>query len=368
MESSSVLIIGGGPAGSSCAKALHDAGLCAIILDKSTFPRNKVCGGWITPAVLDDLNIDLTAYATGRVIQPITGFRTSLMGGTEIETEYGRTVSYGIRRFEFDDYLLNRCGAQLRLGTPLESIVRSADGWIVNGQIHARLIVGAGGHFCPVARFLGAKTSEEAPVTAQEVEFKMSAEQLSSCSISRNLPELFFCEDMLGYGWCFRKGDFLNIGLGRLDQRSLPVHVAAFVRFLKDTGKVAFDLPLSMRGHAYLIQRETKRKLVEDGILLIGDAAGLAYSQSGEGILPAVESGLLAAKVILDAGGQYTRDRLSSYRDLLATRFDKSQSDWATRIGRSLPPRGMKSLARMLLRTRWFSRHVVLDRWFLRIQ
>jgi len=222
MESSSVLIVGGGPAGSSCAKALHEAGLDAIILDKNTFPRNKVCGGWITPPVLDSLNIDLAEYATGRVLQAITGFRTSLLGSTEIESEYGRAISYGIRRFEFDDYLLKRCGARLRLGEPLKSIERSANGWIVNGQIHTRLIVGAGGHFCPVARFLGARTSEETPVTAQEVEFQMNAAQLSSCSVRGNLPELFFCEDMLGYGWCFRKGDFLNVGLGRLDPHSLP--------------------------------------------------------------------------------------------------------------------------------------------------
>ena len=368
MESCSVLIVGGGPAGSSCARKLHDAGLDTILLDKSTFPRNKVCGGWITPAVFEQLHIDPDEYASGRVMQPITGFRTSLMGSAEIETEYGRTVSYGIRRFEFDDYLLSRCGAQLRLGTPLKSIVRSADGWIVNGQIRARLIVGAGGHFCPVARFLGAQTSDETPVTAQEVELQMSADQLSSYSIRGKLPELFFCEDMLGYGWCFRKGNFLNIGLGRLDPHSLPIHVAQFVRFLKKTGKVAFDLPLSMRGHAYLIHREAKRNLVDDGILLIGDAAGLAYSQSGEGILPAIESGLLAAKAILEADGQYNHQRLNSYCELLASRFGDSKDDWTTRIGRTLPQQGMQFLARMLLRTRWFSRHVVLDRWFLRIR
>ena len=365
MESSSVLIVGGGPAGSSCAKELHDAGVDTIVLDKSVFPRNKVCGGWITPEVLEELKIDPAEYAAGRVMQPITGFLTGTIGGAWIETEYGRTVSYGIRRFEFDDYLLNRCGAQLNLGTPLKSIERLADGWLVNGEIRTRLIVGAGGHFCPVARFLGARNSEETPVTAQEVEFQMSAEQLGSCSIRGELPELFFCEDMLGYGWCFRKGDFLNVGLGRLDPRSLPVHVAAFVRFLNETGKVTFDLPHSMRGHAYLIQRETKRKLVDDGILLIGDAAGLAYSQSGEGILPAIESGLLAAKAILDAGGDYACERLSSYRDMLTSRYGESQGDWATRIGRSLPPQAMQSLAKMLLGTRWFSRHVVLDRWFL---
>ncbi|MGO9434839.1 MAG: NAD(P)/FAD-dependent oxidoreductase [Terracidiphilus sp.] len=119
---------------------------------------------------------------------------------------------------------------------------------------------------------------------------------------------------------------------------------------------------------AYLIHREAKRNLVDDGILLIGDAAGLAYSQSGEGILPAIESGLLAAKAILEADGKYNHERLNSYCELLASRFGDSKDDWTTRIGRTLPQQGMQFLARMLLRTRWFPRHVVLDRWFLRIR
>ena len=368
MESCSVLIVGGGPAGSSCAKSLRDAGVDVTILDKSTFPRNKVCGGWITPQVLDRLNIDPAEYVSERVLQPITGFRTSLIGHSEVATEYGRTVSYGILRFEFDDYLLKRCGAQLRLGTPLNSIERSTNGWIVNGQIHTQLIVGAGGHFCPVARYLGARNSQETPVTAQEVEFLMNASQLESCSIQGEIPELFFCEDMVGYGWCFRKGDILNVGLGRLDPHSLPAHISDFVRFLAKTGKVAFDLPHSMRGHAYLIRRQAKRTLVSDGILLIGDAAGLAYSQSGEGILPAIESGLLAARAILKANGQYTRDRLTIYSELLTSRFGNSQGDWVTRIGQLLPQRLMHSAARMLVPTPWFSRNILLDRWFLHLR
>jgi len=365
MDSCSVLIVGAGPAGSSCAQRLHQAGVDTIILDKGTFPRDKVCGGWITPAVLQELEIDRAEYARRRVLQSITGFRTSLMGDAEIETDYGRTISYGIRRFEFDDYLLQRCGARLIPGTPLKTLDRSGDTWIVNGEIQARLIVGAGGHFCPVARFLGAEAHQEVAVAAQEVEFEMDPQQRDSCLIRGEIPELYFCADMKGYGWCFRKGDFLNIGLGRLDPHSLPTHVSDFVCFLKKTGKVVFDLPSSMLGHAYLIFRETKRNIVGDGVLLIGDAAGLAYSQSGEGIRPAIESGLLAAKVILAADGKNTRDRLESYRGMLASRFGESQADWPTRIGRRLPPRWMQSLARMLLATRWFSRHVVLDRWFL---
>jgi geranylgeranyl reductase family protein len=365
MDSCSVLIVGAGPAGSSCARKLHRAALDTIILDKSTFPRDKVCGGWITPAVIQELEIDLADYARGRVLQSITGFRTSRMGGAEIETDYARTISYGIRRFEFDDYLLQRCGARLIPGTPLKTLERSGDTWIVNGGIQTRLIVGAGGHFCPVARFLGAGARREVAVAAQEVEFEMSPRQRDSCSIRGEIPELYFCADMKGYGWCFRKGNFLNVGLGRLDPHSLPAHVSNFVRFLKETGKVTFDLPSSMLGHAYLIFRETKRNIADNGVLLIGDAAGLAYSQSGEGIRPAIESGLLAAKAILAANGKYTRDLPESYRELLASRFGDSQADWSTRIGRRLPPRWMHSLAKMLLATRWFSRHVVIDRWFL---
>ncbi len=68
-----------------------------------------------------------------------------------------------------------------------------------------------------------------------------------------------------------------------------------------------------MSGHAYLLFRESKRTLLNDGILLVGDAAGLAYSQSGEGILPAIESGLLAAEAIVAADGNYSAGKLERY-------------------------------------------------------
>ncbi len=365
MDACSVLIVGGGPAGSSCASKLHQAGIDTIVLDKATFPRNKVCGGWVTPAVLEELNVDLLDYARTRVLQNITGFRTSCMGGAEVETSYDRPVSYGIRRSEFDDYLLQRSGARLLLGTPLKSLERSGDHWLVNGEIQAKLIIGAGGHFCPVARHLGANARKEDAVAAQEVEFEMTPDQRAACSIRGDYPELFFCSDMKGYGWCFRKDDFLNIGLGRIDTHALPAHVAAFVAHLKATGKIGFDLPASPLGHAYLIFRESHRNLASDAALLIGDAAGLAYSQSGEGIRPAVESGLIAADVIIAAKGDYSQARLDPYRQKLAERYGESQSDLASQLGQRLPPHWMHSVARKLLTTRWFSRHIVLDRWFL---
>src|SRR5215470_13747987 len=113
MDSCDVLIVGGGPAGSSCAWGLRRSCLRVLVLDKARFPRDKVCGGWITPQVLEALDIDSAEYARGRTLQPITGFRISTIANREVEIPYHRAVSYGIRRCEFDEYLLRRSGAQV---------------------------------------------------------------------------------------------------------------------------------------------------------------------------------------------------------------------------------------------------------------
>ncbi|HML18716.1 MAG TPA: FAD-dependent oxidoreductase, partial [Bryobacteraceae bacterium] len=116
------MIVGGGPAGSSCAWELRRSGLDVAILDKQVFPRDKVCGGWITPSVFSELEIDPSDYAQGRLLQPITAFRIGCIGGTSVDTEYGKTVSYGIRRCEFDDYLLRRSGARVLPPAALASL------------------------------------------------------------------------------------------------------------------------------------------------------------------------------------------------------------------------------------------------------
>ena len=272
MDACSVLIVGGGPAGAACAWQLRRSGLGAdigadpgasidvVILDRAKFPRNKVCGGWITLPVFDELGIDPTEYARANVLQPITGFRTCMIGNRETETDYRKPISYGIRRSEFDDYLLKRSNARLIEGTPLSSVERIGDEWLVNGEIKTQLIVGAGGHFCPVARFMGSKSTAESAVAAQETEFEMTPEQRNKCSIRPEIPELYFCSDMRGYGWCFRKGNFINIGLGRLDKHSLGAHIAQFIEFLRRTGKITFDLHSKLFGHAYLLYGKSNRR------------------------------------------------------------------------------------------------------------
>ena len=91
---------------------------------------------------------------------------------------------------------------------------------------------------------------------------------------------------------------------------------------------------------------------------------GLAYPQSGEGILPAIESGLLAAETILSAKGDYAEAQLAPYAAQLAARFGTG-GDRLTGIAGSLPPRLIRLAAMRLLETRWFVRNFVLDRWFL---
>jgi len=367
MDACDVLIVGAGPAGSSCAWALRNSGLTTIILDKKSFPRDKVCGGWITPAVLDELSIARAEYSGTRVFQEFRGFRTSSIGGSEIETRYAEPISYGIRRCEFDDFLLRRSSARILEGVAFGSLERLGDRWVVNGQYIARVVVGAGGHFCPVARSRGAHARAEAAVVAQEMEFAMNENQSRTCAVLPEIPELYFCPDLKGYGWCVRKRNYLNVGLGRLDPHALPHYVATFTDFLKRSGKVAFDLPLAMAGHSYLLYGYAKRNMASNGVLLVGDAAGLAYRASGEGIRPAVESGLLAAKAILEGSQPGAADVAVSYRRLLAERFGTAKSGWWFEIGRRLPAAMVKAAGRLLLASQWFSQRIVLEQWFLHL-
>jgi len=365
MNRCDVLVVGGGPAGSSCAWALRRAGLDVVVVDRSPFPRHKVCAGWITPQVVDELQIDLDDYRRGRTLQPITGFRTGVIGATtEVETAYRRPVSFGIRRCEFDHYLLQRSGARLRLGIPMSKVERQGGQWVIDGCISASMLVGAGGHFCPVAARMNPPPAPAAAlVVAQEAEFPIDADDRRSWTIASEIPELYFCGDLRGYGWCLRKGDYVNIGLGRLDRQSLPAASADFAEFLRVRGRIPRSASWRWRGHAYLVSDPPRRRIVDEGVLLAGDAAGLAYPQSGEGIRPAIESGLIAASAILGGDGIYTRERLETYEQRLRARFDLGNR--RPLMARLIPPWvAIRSLP-WLLGNRLVTRRLVLDRWFL---
>jgi flavin-dependent dehydrogenase len=363
MQHCDVLIIGGGPAGSSCAWKLGQAGLDVVVMDRAAFPRDKVCAGWITPQVIADLAVDLDDYRRGRTLQPITGFRTGMIGGCqETQTLYPRPVSFGIRRCEFDHYLLKRSAAHLRVGAGISRIVRDGARWVVNDTITAPMLVGAGGHFCPVARRLNPAMTGAPLVVAQETEFPIEPDRSAAWDITPEIPELYFCRDLKGYGWCFRKGQYLNIGLGRLDRSALPSATAEFVAFLQTRRKVPAGVSWRWHGHAYLVSGSCGRRVSDTGVLLAGDAAGLAYPESGEGIRPAIESGLLAAAAIVEADRHYSRERLESYDQRLRRRFGVASHSGL--FSRLLPGAAARLLP-LLLQVPWFVRRFLLDQWFL---
>ncbi|MDX1757943.1 MAG: NAD(P)/FAD-dependent oxidoreductase [Marinobacter sp.] len=366
MDYYDVIVVGGGPAGSTLAWALEDSGKRVLLVDKQRFPRDKTCAGWVTPTVMDSLQVDPEQYGQHHTLQPIRRFRIGLMGQPPVENDHGEVVSYGIRRCEFDHFLLNRTLVDKALGVGIKSIERRGANWVLNDTWETPLVVGAGGHFCPIARLLGdGPGRHETVVAAKEVEFEMTPDQAERCQASGDTPELWFCRDLKGYAWVFRKGNFLNIGLGREDNHRLSGHLQRFVDDMKNSGRIPADLPGHFKGHAYLLYDHAERPLVDDGVLLIGDAAGLAYTQSGEGIRPAVESALLAAGVIRRATDSSAQS-LQQYGEAIAERFGTRamHRDDGWHI-----PEWLKSpLAGTLMRSHWFTRKVVTEKWFLHRQ
>jgi geranylgeranyl reductase family protein len=352
------VIVGGGPAGSTCARTLTRAGWDVRVVDRARFPRDKVCAGWLTPAVFPLLDLTPEEYrGTGLTLQEISGFCTSVMGSRSIETRYSRVVSYAIRRCEFDRFLLQRSGARVIEGVQVKSLERRDGAWVVNDALSAPIVIGAGGHFCPVARHLQGERDAREPVIAREAEFPLRGR---ATRVSGETPELFFCRDLEGYGWCVRKGEVLNIGIGRRVRGDFAAHQRSFISFLVATGRAPGDADVVWHGHAYHARGVGVRPVLADGALLVGDAAGLAYAESGEGIRPAIESGRLAAETLIAAGGRYDADALSPYATALARRYPAAAGTPA-----ALKP-VVTAAGRALMRSPTFTRRVVLDRWFLR--
>jgi geranylgeranyl reductase family protein len=359
VERADVLVVGGGPAGSSCAARLAAAGVDVVVMDRAVFPRDKPCAGWITPEVVRALSLDLDGYGASHTLQPVTSFRVGWVGDGSRLVRYDEPVSWGIRRCELDGYLLRRSGARLRESEEVASIERDGDGFVVNDTLTCRFLVGAGGHFCPVARMLGRNDGGRSVVVAQEAEVRMSADAAGRCAVEPGCPELHFTRDLDGYGWCFRKDDVLNVGLGLRRPGSLVPAIRGYLAFLGAKGRVPSDVPLPLRGHAYRLREGVQPRPGAEGILLAGDAAGLAHAASGEGILPAVLSGQLAAEVLLTCLRDGSRDPLPAYEAGLDDRLGP--------LPRPVPlPGPLRLLAgRAVLASAWLTRRVVLDEWFL---
>jgi geranylgeranyl reductase family protein len=353
------LVVGGGPAGSTCAGALRRAGWDVVLVDRATFPRDKVCAGWITPEAFALLELEPREYENaGLTLQPITAFRTALMAdgsASELETRYDEVVSYAIRRVEFDRFLLDRARVRRVEHTPVVKLRRDQALWVVNDTFRAPVLIGAGGHFCPVARYLRGEHARERPVVAKEAEVRRDRGARLS-----DVPSLFFSTDLDGYGWCVPKGEYVNVGIGHRDHRVLAAEFGRFLDLLDRRQVVPDARKLPWHGHAYLASGAGGRPIVGDGVLLVGDAAGLAYPTSGEGITPAIASALLAAHTLIEAAPPYVRATLQPYVEAVSRTHPRVAPIPAALAAIRRP------IGRLLLSSPFFTRHVVLDRWFLR--
>ena len=294
MHKTEVLIIGGGPAGSTCAWHLKRNGVDCLILDKQYFPRTKLCAGWITPQVIDDLRFSIDEYPHSILTFPYLKVQVK-----KFRFKY-RSKQYSIRRFEFDHWLLQRSGVTV-INHNVRSIVKKEGQFTIDGKFEARHLIGAGGTNCPVYQTffknINPRMKDLLIVTLEE-EFP--------CHYTDDNCYLWFLQnDLPGYSWYVPKGSgFINIGIGAYQEKlkqkknSLKNHWHHFIKKLAELGLVIPD-QLAPKGYSYYI-RGNVNKVQIDNAFIIGDAAGLATRDMGEGIGPAVKSGLLAAEAILN--------------------------------------------------------------------
>jgi flavin-dependent dehydrogenase len=300
-----VIIVGGGPAGSTCARFLKGGGARVAIVDRAQFPRVKLCGGWLSAPIWDALALAPGDY-TGRLWE-WNSCHVAYRGQTRSVACRG----WFIRRYELDEFLLRRSGADLHLGVSAGDIVRDADGlWNVAG-LRARFVVGAGGTHCPVARLV-TPPRPTGPVGAQEHEFQTDAGAVAEARAGRDgEPELLLHDDLRGYSWNVPKTDWLNVGVGTVD----PTDVRAAWLRSRDHFIAAGHVPAvaapeleprAMKGYAYYLfdpaHLTGAEKVDADGrggLLLVGDSLGLAQPLTAEGILPSIVSARVCAEAIL---------------------------------------------------------------------
>lgn len=293
LKEAQVIVVGGGPAGSSCAWRLRQRGIDCLVLDKAEFPRHKLCAGWITPEVVTDLALDLTAYPHRLLTFDTTQVHLFRLGRKL------RSPQHSIRRFEFDAWLLQRAGVDV-VHHAVQEVRRESTRYIIDEQFACTYLVGAGGTGCPVYHALFRKAnprSKALQAVALEQEFPYDWDD-GDCHL------WFFDQGLPGYSWYVPKQDgFLNLGTGAMAGRlkrkreTIRLHWERFVTRLRRHGLIGQDVALAPQGYAYYLRDAVDIGRL-DNAFVIGDAAGLATRDMAEGIGPAVRSGIRAADAV----------------------------------------------------------------------
>ena len=332
MKSYDLAIVGAGPAGASAALSLHGSNLSVALIDKSEFPRDKICGDALSPDVVNQLNM-LPLY-TGAMFDKFeekiwckaVRFVLPNFSHADVSLNQRNITGYVSPRIDFDQFMYSQAikseGVTPILGSGIKDIQRNADGLtleLVSGeQIKANVVLGADGANSAVARCL---SEDKMDKNHHGAGLRQYYEGVTGFS-EDNAVELHFYKDVLpGYFWVFPlPGNKVNVGIGMLSsyvskrKPNLKKKLKEIIENhpnIRDRFKNAkaleevkgFGLPLGSK----------KRNLSGDCFLLLGDAALLINPLSGEGIANAIRSGRVAADYLKSASGDYSGKSMKTY-------------------------------------------------------
>ena len=336
-----MLVVGAGPAGASVSIALSQKGINHILLDKTSFPRDKICGDALSGKVVHLLRKMDPSWpallAQEAESLPSNGVIFVAPNGKALEIPFKHNPDpdepapgFVSPRTAFDHWLLQRSeelGGNRLFQTEVERIERLNKGFRVltssaegEKEILCKMLLGAGGDRCPVAKWSGIKKMEPEHYCAGIRAYYTGVKDLHD----KGFIELHFIPEFLpGYLWIFpMQNGKANVGAGILSSeaakrkfnlrsemlRVLDQHPMLAPRFANATlnGKVeGWGLPLGSK----------RRPLSGDGFMLCGDSASLIDPFTGEGIGNAMLSGYHAGEIAASAlaEGNLSAGRLSAY-------------------------------------------------------
>ncbi len=292
-----VIIVGGGPAGSSAAYILAKEKLKVLIIDKEKFPRYKTCGGGIVFKANNFIPINLYDISENTCYKAIIyDFKTKLKFTTVRENP----LVFMTMRETFDNALINSAienGAAFIDQCELLDIQKKGNSIEINtnkGNFNSKFCIAADGISSIVAKMMKWKDSRKI-IPALEYELFVNDDLLKKFSGSARFD---FGIIQQGYAWVFPKKDHLSVGL--LYMGSKKINLNNYLKTYLD--KLKLNNYIKFERHGYRIPiRPRENIFAKDNVLLIGDSAGLTDPITAEGISYAIKSGQLAANSIIES-------------------------------------------------------------------